>query len=305
MTFRARTVLTAALVLLLGACAAPPLANDSPRRQTDQSDQSGQTSQQDRPAAARAPVLPPTADGRTAVFSRGPRTQPRQPAQTQKLVALTFDADMTAGQGQRAEAGERFDNPALIAALRELRVPATVFMTGMWARTYPSQARSIGEDQLFEVGNHSDSHHAFTDDCYGLPTLPRSRHRAEVTEATAALRSAGVRQVPYFRFPGGCYDDQALRAIEPTGVTAVQWDVVSGDPFNEDADAITREVVREVRPGSVVVMHCTLSAAPATEAAVRQIVPELRKRGYRFVRVSEMIDSAQSESQEHLRGPLR
>ncbi len=44
-----------------------------------------------------------------------------------------------------------------------------------------------------------------------------------------------------------------------------------------------------MKPGSVVVMHCTRSAAPATERAVRMIVPELRKRGYRFVKVSQLI----------------
>jgi peptidoglycan/xylan/chitin deacetylase (PgdA/CDA1 family) len=38
-------------------------------------------------------------------------------------------------------------------------------------------------------------------------------------------------------------------------------------------------------------MHCTRSAAPATEAAVRAVVPKLRERGYRFVRVSELIRS--------------
>ena len=95
--------------------------------------------------------------------------------------------------------------------------------------------------------------------------------------------------MPYFRFPGGCYDRRALRALSAAGVTAVQWDVVSGDAFATDADAVAREVLDRVRPGSVVVMHCTRSAAPATERAVRTIVPALRERGFRFVKVSELI----------------
>jgi peptidoglycan/xylan/chitin deacetylase (PgdA/CDA1 family) len=76
------------------------------------------------------------------------------------------------------------------------------------------------------------------------------------------------------------------------GVTAVQWDVVSGDAFATDADAVARQVLEGVKPGSVVVMHCTRSAAPVTEQALRTIVPELRKQGFRFVKVSEMIGSA-------------
>ncbi|PAZ15868.1 polysaccharide deacetylase [Streptomyces sp. SA15] len=237
-------------------------------------------------APSRPPTLAPGPAGLTPVFENGPRTHGR-------TVALTFDADMTAGQGPRAAAGERFDNPRLIATLRALKVPATVFMTGRWAEQYPVQARSIGQDPLFEVANHSYSHYAFTDDCYGLPTVSEGRMRADVERAYAAFRKAGVPEpMPYFRFPGGCYDRRALKALTPTGVTAVQWDVVSGDAFATDADAVARQVLEGVRPGSVVVMHCTRSAAPTTERAVRTIVPELRRQGYRFVKVSELIGAA-------------
>ncbi|MEU1474302.1 polysaccharide deacetylase family protein [Streptomyces sp. NPDC005760] len=231
------------------------------------------------------PTLAPGPGGLTPVFRNGSRTRGR-------TVALTFDADMTADQGARAAAGERFDNPGLIAALRALKVPATVFMTGRWAEEYPDQARAIGRDPLFEVANHSYSHYAFTDDCYGLPTVSGDRMRADVERAYAAFRKAGVLDArPYFRFPGGCYDRRALKALTPVGVTAVQWDVVSGDAFATDAEAVSRQVLLGVRPGSVVVMHCTRSAAPTTEQVVRTVVPELRARGFRFVRVSELIGS--------------
>ncbi|MFF6994508.1 polysaccharide deacetylase family protein [Streptomyces sp. NPDC008313] len=240
------------------------------------------------PTRSRPPTVAPGPAGLTPVFANGPRAAGR-------TVALTFDADMTADEGPRAASGEHFDNPALIAALRALKVPATVFMTGRWADQYPRQARAIGRDPLFEVGNHSYSHYAFTDDCYGLPTMSEDRLASDVNRAWAAFRRAGVPDpMPYFRFPGGCYDDRALRTLGAAGVTAVQWDVVSGDAFATDADAVARQVLDGVKPGSVVVMHCTRSAAPVTERAVRTVVPELRKRGFRFVKVSELIRSAAS-----------
>ncbi|WP_055494695.1 polysaccharide deacetylase family protein [Streptomyces sp. TP-A0356] len=236
-------------------------------------------------AATPAPTLARGPGGLTPVFTKGPNRG--------KTVALTFDADMTADQGPRAAAGQRFDNPGLIDTLRELNVPATVFMTGRWADEYPEEAQDIGRDPLFEVANHSYSHYSFTGSCYGLPVLPEKRMRSDVERAFTAIRKAGVpRPMPYFRFPGGCYDESALRAISPLGVTAIQWDVVSGDAFSSDADAIVRQVEEGVRPGSVVVMHCTRSAAPATEQAIRAIVPDLRKQGYRFVKVSQMIEAS-------------
>ncbi|AOR37021.1 polysaccharide deacetylase [Streptomyces fodineus] len=235
------------------------------------------------PAASRPPVLAPGPGGLTPVFDHGPRTRGR-------TLALTFDADMTADQGPRAAAGEHFDNPGLIRALRALKVPATIFMTGRWADEYPAEARSLGHDPQFEVANHSYSHYAYTEKCYGLPALDPGEMREDVEKAYASLRNAGVpHALPYFRFPGGCYDQRALRALSGAGVTAVQWDVVSGDAFATDADAVTRQVLEGVKPGSVVAMHCTRSAAPTTEKVVRAVVPELRKRGYRFVKVSELI----------------
>ncbi|TXS57942.1 polysaccharide deacetylase family protein [Streptomyces sp. t39] len=240
-----------------------------------------------RPGKPRQEGRAPAAGGRAPVFSRA---TPRPGAPVPKVVALTFDADMTADQGPRAARGERFDNPGLIEALRTLKVPSTVFMTGRWAEEYPAQAKSIGTDPLFETANHSYSHYAFTDDCYGLPVVARPRMLADVQRARRAFERAGVRNtVPYFRFPGGCHDDAALRAVAPAGVTAVQWDVVSGDAFATDAEAVAEQVLTGVQPGSLVVMHCTRSAAPVTEEAVRRIVPELRRRGYRFVKVSELM----------------
>ncbi|MEV0477943.1 polysaccharide deacetylase family protein [Streptomyces prunicolor] len=277
MTIRVRRVAAAcALGAALTACGAPSAPHAS------------------RPApsaptaavSSRPPTLAPGPAGLTPVFKNGPRVDG-------KTVALTFDADMTADEGPRAAAGEHFDNPQLISTLRTLKVPATVFMTGRWADEYPAEARAIGRDPQFEIANHSYSHYAFTGDCYGLPTVSPDRMKADVERAYTAFKKAGVpNAMPYFRFPGGCYDRQALKTLSAVGVTAVQWDVVSGDAFATDSDAVAQQVLEGVKPGSVVVMHCTRSAAPATEKAVRMIVPELRKKGYRFVKVSELIGAA-------------
>ncbi|MFJ2155559.1 polysaccharide deacetylase family protein [Streptomyces sp. NPDC087856] len=273
MTIRVRQVAAAcALGAALTACGAPSAPHAS------------------RPApsapsavVSRPPTLAPGPAGLTPVFKNGPRVGG-------KTVALTFDADMTADEGPRAAKGEHFDNPQLISTLRALKVPATVFMTGRWADEYPAEARAIGRDPQFEIANHSYSHYAFTGDCYGLPTVAPDRMKADVERAYTAFKKAGVpNAMPYFRFPGGCYDRQALKTLSAVGVTAVQWDVVSGDAFATDSDAVAQQVLEGVKPGSVVVMHCTRSAAPATERAVRMVVPELRKKGYRFVKVSELI----------------
>lgn len=279
----AAAVLSAALTAALAGCGGGSGSSNTGREARLSTPAASSSAAPQPGAPAKAPTLAPGPNGLTAVFARA-----RQ--QNDKTVALTFDADMTSDQGARAASGERFDNPELIATLRALRVPSTIFMTGRWAEEYPDQAKSIGTDPNFEIANHSYSHHAFTSPCYGLPALDPAGARADVDRAFEAFRKAGaVNTVPYFRFPGGCYDDQALRALSTAEVTAVQWDVVSGDAFATDADAVAEQVLAGVKPGSVVVMHCTRSAAPVTEAAIRKIVPELRERGYRFVKVSDLM----------------
>ncbi|NGN63982.1 polysaccharide deacetylase family protein [Streptomyces sp. A7024] len=271
---RLAAVFTAAAAVLLTACGTP----SSPgTHEPSPSTTAEQKAPHARHAAKKRALAP--------VWRHGGRAE--------KVVALTFDADMTADQGERAAGGERFDNPQLISTLKRLKVPSTIFMTGAWASQYQDQARAIGRNDLFEVANHSYSHYAFTPSkCFGLPSLEQDRMRADVERASAAFRRAGVRNtVPYFRFPGGCYNDRSLRALAPLGITAVQWDTESGDAFATDAEAVATEVLDGVRPGSVVVMHCTRSAAPVTEEAVRKIVPKLRAQGYRFVKVSDLMAS--------------
>ncbi|NUR31447.1 MAG: polysaccharide deacetylase family protein, partial [Catenulispora sp.] len=239
------------------------------------------------PASGAARTLPPGPDGLPPVFTNGPRDRPR--------VALTFDGDMTVGMQERLRTGKTpsYDNTVLLADLRRLRVPATFFLTGLWIDTYPQEAKGIATDPLFEVASHSLTHRGFAGDCYGLGHVPAEQMAAEVKAPFERLESVpGARTVPYFRFPGGCYDKAALRAIAPAGVTPIQWDVISGDADGASGDRIAATVLGKVRNGSVVVMHNSLGPAAHTADAIVRIVEGLRAKGYEIVRVSDLVDSA-------------
>ncbi|MFD1832075.1 polysaccharide deacetylase family protein [Streptomyces desertarenae] len=228
------------------------------------------------------------------------KTEKTEKAEEAEKAEKTEATEKAGGEeerdGQPRKAAARHDNPALLATLRREKVPATVFMSGVWARAHREQAAAVGRDRLFEVGSLSYSHHPFTRDCAGLeglPVLAPDKQPGDVRKGLEAVREAGVEDpTPYFRFPGGCFDDRARRAVAPAGVTAVAGDVVAPDAGATDAGEVADRVLSQVRPGSVVVMHWNREKAPVTEKAVRRIVPELRERGYRLVRVSEMIAAA-------------
>src|SRR5205807_8175113 len=99
---------------------------------------------------------------------------------------------------------------------------------------------------------------------------------------------------PYFRFPGGCYDQAALEAIAPAGVVVIQYDVVSGDAFGRSVTAIVHRVLTSVGNGSIVVMHLTGgNTAPLTDSALPGVVEGLRARGFTLVKLSELLTRSQ------------
>ena len=236
-------------------------------------------------AVAAACALPAGAATQAQLVTHGPRSE--------RLVALTFDADMTQGMLAALQAGRvaRWYDPAILAELRATRTPATIFMTGLWAETYPRLARRLARDRLVEVENHSYDHAGWEEPCYGLPGARTvAEKRAEVLRGAVAVAAVTGIATRYFRFPGGCQRPADLRLVSGLGERPVQWDVVSGDSYLRDPAAVEEQVLSQTGPGSIVVMHLVGAPnAPATAAALRAVVPQLRARGFRFVELERLL----------------
>src|SRR6516225_2509398 len=112
-------------------------------------------------------------------------------ATTQKVVALTFDADMTPRMSNELKGGKiaSWYNQKVIATLRQERVPATLFLAGLWIERYPAVTQDLSADPLFEIGNHSYSHPGFRSPCYGLASVRKSNQATEVQRTDALLKN--------------------------------------------------------------------------------------------------------------------
>lgn len=209
-----------------------------------------------------------------------------------KLVALTFDADMTYEMQARQKNGEvdRWYDPRIINILMETQTPATIFMTGLWIETYPREAASLAFNPLFELGNHSYSHPAFHEPCYSLSPVTEENKKEQIQLTQDLLYKLTGERNKLFRFPGGCYSDEDLKLAVSAGLSVVQWDVVSQDAFAKDAKAIVDRVTSQVKPGSIVVMHLGGPNAPVTAAALPLIIDTLHSKGYTFVTVSHIVE---------------
>ncbi|MDI6099475.1 polysaccharide deacetylase family protein [Actinoplanes sp. NEAU-A12] len=255
--------------------ASGPVVEAAPAAPNPSAAQSGSAPAR-QPGASSPGVLPP-------VIQNGPRDR--------QQVALTFDADMTDAMIARLKRGEvaSYANLRLLGMLEQRGIPATFFVTGQWAEQYPEVTRRIAGNPRFEIANHSYEHAAFTGDCYNLPRVPADAMTEDVAKTFRALEPFGGRQTRYFRFPGLCHDRKALQALAPLGVTVVDGDVVSGDPFARGPAPVVNAVLSQVKPGSVIILHVTEANALYTDDALPEILAGLRRRGLEPVTLSDLL----------------
>jgi peptidoglycan-N-acetylglucosamine deacetylase len=227
---------------------------------------------------------PPQKEAYDHVVFNGPRDQ--------KKVALTFDADMTGFMRSLVISGEvksYYDKP-LVDYLIETKTKATLFLAGMWIELYPDEAKELGVNPLFELGNHSYSHRSFAGDCYGLGEFPDNEDNEEIEKTENLLTSVAGVTNKVFRFPGGCYGQQDVSVMHEKGLVPIQWDVEGRDGFNDNASAIITNVLSRTTNGSIIVLHMNgYPNEPKTLEALKEIIPTLKKKGYEFVKVSELL----------------
>ncbi|MFJ8145500.1 polysaccharide deacetylase family protein [Streptomyces sp. NPDC096048] len=170
-------------------------------------------------------------------------------------VGLTFD-DGPSGNTQ-----------ALLSALKQNGLRATMFNQGQYAAQNPSLVRAQVDAGMW-VANHSYTHPHMTQ-------LSQSQMDSEISRTQQAIASAGGGTPKLFRPPYG-ETNATLRSVAAKyGLTEVIWDVDSQDWNNASTDAIVQAVSR-LGDGQVVLMHDW----PAnTLAAVPRIARTLASKG--------------------------
>ncbi len=92
-----------------------------------------------------------------------------------------------------------------------------------------------------------------------------------------------------FRPPYGSYDARTLEILHAERMLMVLWSI---DPRDYAATAprqIVAAALKAARSGAIVLLHDGPGARPKTLAAVRMLVPALRRRGYRLVSLPELL----------------
>ncbi|HKB78669.1 MAG TPA: glycosyltransferase, partial [Thermoanaerobaculia bacterium] len=209
-----------------------------------------------------------------------------------KMIALTIDDGPSAPY-----TGEVLDE------LKALDVKATFFLIGENAERYPSLVRRIWNEG-HEIGNHSYTHP-------NTGAIPDRQARLELTATQRVIQTLLHRSTLLFRPP---YNADA----EPTTVEEVHpieiaselnyitvlefidsqdWNIDTyvrgkdGTLHRRNADDMLAAVLDQIdrERGSNILLHDGGGDRSATVKLIPMLVRELRKRGYTFVTISQLL----------------
>jgi peptidoglycan/xylan/chitin deacetylase (PgdA/CDA1 family) len=185
---------------------------------------------------------------------------------TPRAVALTFDDGPWPGSTR-----------AIVHVLRRMHVHATFFVIGYLAKRYP--ATVLDEIRAgMTIGSHSWDHPEPFD------RVGPHRMRSEMQDVNTFLERRFDIRLDLFRPPGGASTTPVVTVASSLGLRVVDWNV---DPRDWVAGAtrksITRAVLAQVKPGSIVDLHDGGGDQHATVEALPGIIRGLRKRGFRLV----------------------
>ncbi|WP_320054097.1 polysaccharide deacetylase family protein [uncultured Acetobacteroides sp.] len=203
-------------------------------------------------------------------------------ATSSKVIAFTFDA---CGGGRK---GNRYNSP-LIEYLRAEKVPATLFVTGLWIDANPKTFLQLAKDTLFEIENHGFRHRPCAvkgESEYGIKGTATPADAFDEMEANAIkIERLTGRKPKFYRSATAFTDEAGVRIASKLGITVISFDILSGDAVPKtSAQEIVKNVTENAKPGAIVIMHFNHPESNLVEA-MRKIVPQLRSMGYRFVRL--------------------
>lgn len=190
-----------------------------------------------------------------------------------KCIALTFDA------------GPSEDTPHLLDVLKEEKVPATFFLLGRdHVLKHPDTVRRI-EAEGHEVANHTWSHEILTGKEPG-------EIRAELEKTQDAIERITGKRPRLMRPPQGRTDDEVSKVSEELGLSQILWSATAKDYSTTDSALIRKRILDQAGQDGIILLH---DIYKGTVPAVPGIIHTLKKRGYTFVTVPQLMAPAEPE----------
>lgn len=195
-----------------------------------------------------------------------------------KVIALTFD-----------DGPDHNKTPEILSLLKQYQAKATFFVVGNRVEKFPEIVKQTFLEG-HEIGNHSFDHASFEN-------ISRTKLLNELTRTQDAIYRAIGQKPTLFRPPGGSYNESAVNICKENQLLTIlwSWDQDTKDWTTPGVNKIVNKVLNNVDNGDIVLMHDYVYNSTQTVEALKIILPELIKRGYSFVTVSELISKKENE----------
>ncbi|MEU6672927.1 polysaccharide deacetylase family protein [Streptomyces sp. NPDC046925] len=192
---------------------------------------------------------------------------------TAKCVALTFDA------------GPSENSPRLLDILKEEKVPATFFLLGKnHIVKHPELVKRM-DAEGHEVASHTWSHKILTD-------ITPDEAREELRRTDEAIEKLTGHKPTLMRPPQGRTNPDVNKISREEGLSEVLWSVTAKDYTTNDSALIQKRVVDQTKRDGIILLH---DIYKGTVPAVPGIIDELKKRGYVFVTVPQLLAPGKAE----------
>lgn len=180
----------------------------------------------------------------------------------QKEVFLTFD------DGPTLEVTD-----FVLDLLKIHQAKASFFCIGKNAFEHPEIISRI-ENNGHTIGNHTYNHYH----CY-KHSLEEYLENIRLTTQLLDELSSNYKKL--FRPPYGRISPKATRILRQQGYKIMMWDVLSADfDLNTSVDQCVKNVISNIKPGSIVVFHDSVKSYPILRKALPKILNHLAKNGY-------------------------
>ena len=131
-----------------------------------------------------------------------------------------------------------------------------------------------------EIGNHSWS----TD---GMAEMTRAEIVKSIADTSAVIRKYSGWEPVFFRPPNLSVSDTLYACVDlpfASGIVGMDW-----PSCNTTAEDRAHNVLKDMKDGAIILLHDNQSDPHPTPEALDIIVPELKKKGYEFVTLSELF----------------
>ncbi|WP_123043447.1 polysaccharide deacetylase family protein [Cohnella candidum] len=224
------------------------------------------------PSEPSPPTKPPAA------------AKPEKPAPSKKerkVLALTFD-----------DGPDGKYTPQVLDILKEYGVKATFFVVGTQVEKNPDTMKRILKEG-HDIGNHSWSH-------ADLTKLSGQALADQIDRTQKAVEKATGGYTPdLVRAPYGSVSKPLLDYVHEKELHHVLWTVDPRDWAGTSVSAMRANIRKHARPGGVILLHSFGGKKDALEHTIELlpiIIQDLKKAGYEFVTIDDMIDSQTANS---------